>query len=151
MFLLFISCGQDPRKWTIGGFLRDYGYTVKKARKEVDEQLARLKRESFTLLGETYRLVQAGEISDQGNPRIKECNFLHRLDFENYYLDSSRNLFVTERSERPHKIMEFYQFDDKKNQFVKLPETGVCLPVKGPFAFPYQFLAFPKMEYEVPG
>ena len=149
--MLFVSCGKDPWKWTIGGFLRDYGYTVKKAKKEVHEQLDRLNRESFTLLGETYGLVCAEELSGQGDPRIKECDFLYRLDFENYYFDSSQNLFVIERSERPHKIMAFYRFNGKNNQFFNLPETGVCLPVKGPFAFPYQFLAFPKMEYEIPG
>ena len=149
--MLFVSCGKDPWKWTIGGFLRDYGYTVKKAKKEVHEQLDRLNRESFTLLGETYGLVCAEELSGQGDPRIKEYDFLYRLDFENYYFDSSQNLFVIERSERPHKIMEFYRFDEEKMHFVNIPETGIRLPVQGPFAFPYQFLAFPKMEYEVPG
>jgi hypothetical protein len=149
--LLFACSRQNPDHLTIGEFLKDYGYTTKKAQKEIHAQLDMLNRESFTLMGETYRLVHAEELSNKKDSRITKIDFFFPIVKENNFLDSSKNMFVDDYHEKPYRIIEFYQFDVTRNKFFKVEGMSIQLPNTGPFAWPWHQPAFPKMEYEIPG
>jgi len=149
--LLFACSRQNPDHLTIGEFLKDYGYTIKKAQKEIHAQLDRLNRESFILLGERYGLVYAVELTDEEDSRIKQIDFFSPIVKENNYFDSSKNKFIDDYGEKPYRIIEFYQFDNQGNQFFKIKGKLIQLPNTGPFASFWHQPVFAKMEYEIPG